>query len=107
MAVSNRFDGTLSDAVDELDRLLTASVEARFRRAPEPGIFLSGGVDSSLLAAIAAKVAGRAVRTFAIGFEEAAYDEAPYAAQVAQHIGRSESTRLNSVTAQSRMPSSA
>lgn len=87
MVVSNRFDGTLSDAVDELDRLLTASVEARFRRAPEPGIFLSGGVDSSLLAAIAAKVAGRAVRTFAIGFEEAAYDEAPYAAQVARHIG--------------------
>ena len=50
------------------------------------GVFLSGGVDSSAVAALASEAAPGAVHTFTIGFEEAAYDETRYARQVAEAI---------------------
>ncbi|MET0636015.1 MAG: asparagine synthase (glutamine-hydrolyzing) [Chitinophagaceae bacterium] len=51
------------------------------------GILLSGGVDSSLVAAIAQKISKCKVKTFSIAFEEGRYDETKYAQQVADHIG--------------------
>jgi asparagine synthase (glutamine-hydrolysing) len=51
------------------------------------GVFLSGGVDSSAVAALACEAAPEAVHTFTIGFDVAAYDEARYAQQVADAIG--------------------
>ncbi len=51
------------------------------------GVFLSGGVDSSAVAALASEVAPGAVHTFTIGFDVAAYDERRYAQQVAEAIG--------------------
>ena len=51
------------------------------------GVFLSGGVDSSAVAAIATQVSGRAIKTFSLGFPEASYDERPLARLVAQHCG--------------------
>jgi asparagine synthase (glutamine-hydrolysing) len=51
------------------------------------GIFLSGGVDSSAVAALASEAAPGSVHTFTIGFEEAGLDESPYAASVARAIG--------------------
>jgi asparagine synthase (glutamine-hydrolysing) len=51
------------------------------------GVFLSGGVDSSAVAALASQVAPGAVHTFTIGFDVAAYDETRYASQVASAIG--------------------
>lgn len=50
------------------------------------GVFLSGGLDSSFVAACAARVGGR-VRTFTIGFEESTFDESAHARAVARHIG--------------------
>jgi asparagine synthase (glutamine-hydrolysing) len=50
------------------------------------GVFLSGGIDSSAVAALASEVAPDAVHTFTIGFDEAALDESRYAAQVAEAI---------------------
>ena len=50
------------------------------------GSFLSGGYDSSLITAIAQETAGEAVHTYSIGFEDPAYDEAPYAREVARHL---------------------
>lgn len=51
------------------------------------GTFLSGGIDSSLITALAARASGTPVKTFSIGFGEAGYDEAPYARAVAAHLG--------------------
>jgi asparagine synthase (glutamine-hydrolysing) len=51
------------------------------------GVFLSGGVDSSAVAALATEVAPEAVHTFTIGFDQPAYDETRYARQVADAIG--------------------
>jgi asparagine synthase (glutamine-hydrolysing) len=51
------------------------------------GIFLSGGVDSSLVAAIAQKHKKEKIKTFSIAFREGRYDETAYAQQVADHIG--------------------
>jgi asparagine synthase (glutamine-hydrolysing) len=51
------------------------------------GIFLSGGIDSSLVVALAAEVAEQRLRTITVGFEEAVYDESRYAAHVARAYG--------------------
>lgn len=51
------------------------------------GTFLSGGIDSSLVTAVASKVAAHRVKTFSIGFNEARYDESEYAEAVAKHLG--------------------
>ncbi len=78
--------GNFSEAVDKLDTHLRQSVEVRLAGASRPAAFLSGGVDSSLLCAIAA---GKRVGTTAItvGFDTAPYDETPVAQQVASHLG--------------------
>ncbi len=51
------------------------------------GVFLSGGVDSSAVAALAAQASGSPVRTFNIAFDEAAFDESQYARVVAERLG--------------------
>jgi asparagine synthase (glutamine-hydrolysing) len=51
------------------------------------GAFLSGGLDSSIVVALMARVASQPVRTFAVGFRERSYNELPYAREVAQRYG--------------------
>jgi asparagine synthase (glutamine-hydrolysing) len=65
---------------------LFAAVERQMISDVPLGTFLSGGIDSSLVSAVAAKISPRKVNTFSIGFEEAAYDESGYAQQVAEHL---------------------
>ena len=81
------FNGSLQDAENEVERLLTAATNLQSIADVPLGAFLSGGVDSSTVVALMQRGASRPVRTFAIGFEEEPYNEAPYAAAVAKHLG--------------------
>jgi len=75
-----------AELVEELGALLRQAVRLRLRSDVPLGVFLSGGIDSSLVAALAAEAAPR-VRTFTIGFEAAGYDESAGARALAAHIG--------------------
>jgi asparagine synthase (glutamine-hydrolysing) len=74
-------------AVEELDGLLRSAIGDQMMAAVPLGAFLSGGVDSSLVAAIMQSLSSRPVETFTLGFDAPQYDEAPYAADVARHLG--------------------
>jgi asparagine synthase (glutamine-hydrolysing) len=75
------------DAAVELRRLLEESVRMRFMSDVPFGAFLSGGIDSSIVCALMAKLMDRPVQTFTIGFQGAPEDESAHARQVARHIG--------------------
>jgi asparagine synthase (glutamine-hydrolysing) len=76
---------------DQLGRRLwqgiERSVEAQLVSDVPVGIFLSGGIDSSLVAAAAVKRAGTRMKAFSIGFEDGTFDETNYARMVAQQLG--------------------
>jgi asparagine synthase (glutamine-hydrolysing) len=73
-------------ADEELTRLIEASVKSRLVADVPVGVFLSGGVDSSIVAAIAAQANPR-INTFSIGFRSKQHDESAHARAVASHIG--------------------
>lgn len=77
----------LTTAKQQLNELLKSAVAYRLISDVPVGAFLSGGIDSSLVAAVAQEVADRRVQTFTIGFDENKVDEAPHARAVAKHIG--------------------
>ena len=72
---------------EELRGRLRDSVRAHLVADVPVGVLLSGGVDSSLLAALAAEESGEQLRTFSIGFEESSYDERADARRVAERYG--------------------
>jgi asparagine synthase (glutamine-hydrolysing) len=77
--------GPVADLVDEADDLLSEAVRLRLRADVPVGVFLSGGIDSGLVTAMAAKTGGSQVRTFSVGFEqEGLFDERQLARQTAQ-----------------------
>jgi asparagine synthase (glutamine-hydrolysing) len=76
------------DLADELHELLRAAVKRQLIADVPVGILLSGGIDSSLVTAMAADVSSQPVKTFTIAFPgHAAEDESPYARIVARHFG--------------------
>ncbi|CAN5403369.1 asparagine synthase (glutamine-hydrolyzing) [soil metagenome] len=78
---------SFSAATDRLRDLVLSAVESQTISDVPLGCLLSGGVDSSLIAAALAKCGTGKVQTFSIGFSEAGYDEPPHAAAVAAHLG--------------------
>jgi len=77
------------EALTRLKDLLDESIKLRLIADVPLGVFLSGGIDSSLITAMAAKHVSHKLQTFSIGFEEASFDESSHAQAVADHIGTS------------------
>ncbi len=81
------FRGSAADAVAELSGLLTESVRGRLESDVPLGAFLSGGLDSSLVTAVAQSVSPRPIDTFTVGMDDPRLDEAADARAVAAHLG--------------------
>ena len=81
----NRFSD--QNALAEFESLLAQTISLQMMADVPVGAFLSGGVDSSLIVALMQRQSTRPVKSFTIGFEEDAFNEAPYARAVAKHLG--------------------
>ena len=88
-----KFNKSEKELVDELEKLLIDSFKYRMVSDVPVGVFLSGGVDSSIVAAILQKHHGN-IHTFTIGFEEAKYNEATFAKEVAEYLGTRHSEKI-------------
>lgn len=73
--------------VENYRQLLEACVSDHLMSDVPLGVFLSGGLDSSAVAALTAKIRREPIETFSVGYGEEAFSELPYARQVAKHIG--------------------
>jgi asparagine synthase (glutamine-hydrolysing) len=78
---------SFNEAKEHVHRLLKSACEYRMIADTEVGIFLSGGFDSSTVAAILQQGRTKKLNTFSIGFEDERFNEAPYAKAIASHLG--------------------
>ncbi|HEY2847835.1 MAG TPA: asparagine synthase (glutamine-hydrolyzing), partial [Pyrinomonadaceae bacterium] len=78
---------SIDEAAEELDKLLHDSTRLRMASDVPIGVFLSGGVDSSVIAAYATRHAHGRLKTFCVGFDDSEYNESSPAAVVADHLG--------------------
>jgi asparagine synthase (glutamine-hydrolysing) len=84
---SQDFDGTLEDAAEAVREGLTRATSLRMLRADVPvGAYLSGGLDSSLIAALARRATSARFSTFSLRFEDAEFDETAFQRSVAKEL---------------------
>ena len=79
--------GNGHDVVSDFRSLLEESVRLRLMSDVPLGMFLSGGIDSSAIAALMARMIDRPLQTFSVAFKDRAFNELEYARQVARAIG--------------------
>lgn len=78
---------TYEEALCEFEVLMREAIQKRMVADVPVGEFLSGGYDSALVCALAQSLSDTPIRTYSIGFEEESLDEAPFAKQIASHLG--------------------
>jgi asparagine synthase (glutamine-hydrolysing) len=78
---------TEPEILNDLELLLTSSANYRMVSDVPVGLFLSGGYDSSTIAALLQKDRSEKIKTFTIGFKEDEFNEAPHAKKVAEYLG--------------------
>jgi asparagine synthase (glutamine-hydrolysing) len=76
-----------AELLDRVESELTEAFRYRLVSDVPVGLFLSGGIDSSIVAALLARVPGTTLRTFTIGYAGSEFDESEYARIVAAHLG--------------------
>ncbi|HSP10394.1 MAG TPA: asparagine synthase (glutamine-hydrolyzing) [Candidatus Dormibacteraeota bacterium] len=77
---------SLEEECEQLRAVLSESVRKELISDVPLGVFLSGGIDSSAVTAMMSRLGGE-VKSFSVGFAERSFDEAPYAREVARHLG--------------------
>ena len=83
----NKFLGSYTEAQSQLKSILSDAVKIRMVADVPVGVFLSGGIDSSLIAALATETSSNTkVKTFSVKFNDKGFDESMYAQQVAEHL---------------------
>ena len=85
--IENLFLGSPVEAADELEMLLKNSIRQQAIADVPVGAFLSGGVDSSTIAALMQANSSTPIRTFTVGFDQVGYNEAEYARSIAEYLG--------------------
>jgi asparagine synthase (glutamine-hydrolysing) len=85
--IDEPYSGSYQNALDELEDKIEKAVSLRLRSDVPIGVFLSGGIDSSLVTAIAARQAGQRIETFCMGFREGSFDESEFSSAIARHLG--------------------
>ena len=83
----NQLDGSDAEITKKFDSLLRKSIQGCLISDVPLGAFLSGGIDSSLVAALMQAEGTRSAKTFTVGFADHRYDESDFARQVAKYLG--------------------
>ena len=86
------YSGSYENAKDELEEKLEQAVAVRLRSDVPLGVFLSGGIDSSLVTALSVRQSKSKVQTFCVGFKGTGVDESVSAASVAHRLGTAHHT---------------
>jgi len=90
--LSNVFSGSDYDVIDRFDHLFSVSVKRQMVSDVPIGALLSGGIDSSLVAAYMQSLSHQPINTFTIGFDERDYNEAKIANEISDYLGTDHNT---------------
>ncbi len=82
----NALSNNKSSSITSVEKAIEKSVEKMMVADVEVGCFLSGGIDSSLVASIMQKKSERKIKTFSVGFKEKEFDESTYAKKIANYL---------------------